>query len=319
MVEYAHNSLLVSSTGLSPFQCCLGYQPPLFPSQESDAVVPSAHSFIQRCLRTWRIAREALTRTGDRNKASADRHRAKPPLYVCGQKVWLSSKDIPLKLPSRKLGPKFIGPFSISKVLSPVSVRLNLTPQFKNIHPVFHTCICENVPVCFAELFIAEPAGLLPVLMLFSFFRQLFRIDGVKSVFYGPDFITITKADNETEWRVIKPNVFATIMDFFTSGLPVVNEADAPRADTAPSEDDDEMVAMIKEVLDTRISCNQILDYFFLIQQLPFFYLHVYCTSCPSSIITLKSGIQNMLQFYVPEVEGVEQVRKDVDVEKEVH
>uniref|UniRef100_A0A8C1LRZ5 Gypsy retrotransposon integrase-like protein 1 n=1 Tax=Cyprinus carpio TaxID=7962 RepID=A0A8C1LRZ5_CYPCA len=138
MVEYAHNSLLVSSTGLSPFQCCLGYQPPLFPSQESDAVVPSAHSFIQRCLRTWRIAREALTRTGDRNKASADRHRAKPPLYVCGQKVWLSSKDIPLKLPSRKLGPKFIGPFSISKVLSPVSVRLNLTPQFKNIHPVFH-------------------------------------------------------------------------------------------------------------------------------------------------------------------------------------
>ncbi|XP_042586088.1 NFU1 iron-sulfur cluster scaffold homolog, mitochondrial-like isoform X1 [Cyprinus carpio] len=131
--------------------------------------------------------------------------------------------------------------------------------------------------------------------MLFSFFRQLFRIDGVKSVFYGPDFITITKADNETEWRVIKPNVFATIMDFFTSGLPVVNEADAPRADTAPSEDDDEMVAMIKEVLDTRISC-------------------------PSSIITLKSGIQNMLQFYVPEVEGVEQVKEeDVDVEKEVH
>uniref|UniRef100_A0A9J7Z613 NFU1 iron-sulfur cluster scaffold homolog (S. cerevisiae) n=1 Tax=Cyprinus carpio carpio TaxID=630221 RepID=A0A9J7Z613_CYPCA len=289
MVEYAHNSLLVSSTGLSPFQCCLGYQPPLFPSQESDAVVPSAHSFIQRCLRTWRIAREALTRTGDRNKASADRHRAKPPLYVCGQKVWLSSKDIPLKLPSRKLGPKFIGPFSISKVLSPVSVRLNLTPQFKNIHPVFHVSkIKPNVPVCFAELFIAEPAGLLPVLMLFSFFRQLFRIDGVKSVFYGPDFITITKADNETEWRVIKPNVFATIMDFFTSGLPVVNEADAPRADTAPSEDDDEMVAMIKESLND---------------------LFIYFTCCPSSIITLKSGIQNMLQFYVPEVEGVEQVR----------
>ncbi len=46
MVEYAHNSLPVSSTGLSPFQCCLGYQPPLFPSQESDAIVPSAHAFI---------------------------------------------------------------------------------------------------------------------------------------------------------------------------------------------------------------------------------------------------------------------------------
>ncbi len=45
MVEYAHNSLPVSSTGLSPFQCCLGYQPPLFPSQESDAIVPSAHAY----------------------------------------------------------------------------------------------------------------------------------------------------------------------------------------------------------------------------------------------------------------------------------
>ncbi len=91
MVEYAHNSLPVSSTGLSPFQCCLGYQPPLFPSQESDAIVLSAHAFIQRCLRTWRIVREALTRTGERNKASADRHRTKPPLYVYGQKVWLTS------------------------------------------------------------------------------------------------------------------------------------------------------------------------------------------------------------------------------------
>ncbi len=123
MVEYAHNSLPVSSMGLSPFQCCLGYQPPLFPSQESDAVVPSTHAFIQRCLRTWRTAREALTRTGERNKASADRHRTKPPLYVCGQKVWLSSQDLHFRLPSRKLGPKFAGPFIISKVLSPVTVR----------------------------------------------------------------------------------------------------------------------------------------------------------------------------------------------------
>ncbi len=128
MVEYAHNSLPVSSTGLSPFQCCLGYQPPLFPSQESDAIVPSAHAFIQRCLRTWRTTREALTRTGERNKASADRHRTEPPLYVCGQKVWLSSQDLPFRLLSRKLGPKFVGPFIISKVLSPVSVRLKLTP-----------------------------------------------------------------------------------------------------------------------------------------------------------------------------------------------
>ncbi|XP_016424059.1 NFU1 iron-sulfur cluster scaffold homolog, mitochondrial-like [Sinocyclocheilus rhinocerous] len=154
--------------------------------------------------------------------------------------------------------------------------------------------------------------------------RQLFRIDGVKSVFFGPDFITITKADGQTEWKVIKPDVFATIMDFFTSGLPVVNEADAPRADTAPSEDDDEVVAMIKELLDTRIRPTVQEDggdvlYRGFEDGIVKLKLQGSCTSCPSSIITLKSGVQNMLQFYVPEVEGVEQVKEeDVDVEKEV-
>ncbi|RXN09771.1 Retrotransposon-derived PEG10 [Labeo rohita] len=111
---------------------------PPAPYSESDAVVPSARAFVQRCLRTWRIAREALTQTGERNKALADHHRIKPPPYVCGQKVWLSSKDINFRLPSRKLGPKFVGPFIITKVLSLVTVRLKLTPQFKKIHPVFH-------------------------------------------------------------------------------------------------------------------------------------------------------------------------------------
>ncbi len=138
MVEYAHNSLPVSSTGLSPFQCCLGYQPPLFPSQEPDAIVPPALAFIRRCLWTWRLARQALIRTGERNKTLADRHRSKPPLYVCGQKVWLSTLDIPLKLPARKLGPKFIGPYVMTKVLNPVTVRLKLPPLLKRIHPVFH-------------------------------------------------------------------------------------------------------------------------------------------------------------------------------------
>uniref|UniRef100_A0A671SKV1 NFU1 iron-sulfur cluster scaffold homolog, mitochondrial n=1 Tax=Sinocyclocheilus anshuiensis TaxID=1608454 RepID=A0A671SKV1_9TELE len=149
--------------------------------------------------------------------------------------------------------------------------------------------------------------------------RQLFRIDGVKSVFFGPDFITITKADGQTEWRVIKPDVFATIMDFFTSGLPVVNEADAPRADTASSEDDDEVVAMIKELLDTRIRPTVQEDggdvlYRGFEDGIVKLKLQGSCTSCPSSIITLKSGIQNMLQFYVPEVEGVDTKNESIGI-----
>ncbi|CAL8247644.1 unnamed protein product [Merluccius merluccius] len=144
--------------------------------------------------------------------------------------------------------------------------------------------------------------------------RQLFRIDGIKGVFLGPDFITITKSDADVEWKVIKPDVFAAIMDFFTTGLPVVNEDSTPSPDTAPSDDDDEVVAMIKELLDTRIRPTVQEDggdvlYRGFEDGIVKLKLQGSCTSCPSSIITLKSGIQNMLQFYVPEVESVEQVR----------
>ncbi|KAM7391517.1 hypothetical protein PAMP_022202 [Pampus punctatissimus] len=150
--------------------------------------------------------------------------------------------------------------------------------------------------------------------------RQLFRIDGVKSVFLGPDFITITKSDTDMEWKVIKPDVFAAIMDFFTSGLPVVNEDSKPNADTAPSDDDDEVVAMIKELLDTRIRPTVQDDggdvlYRGFEDGVVKLKLQGSCTSCPSSIVTLKSGIQNMLQFYIPEVESVEQVKEEEEEE----
>ncbi|KAL0147984.1 hypothetical protein M9458_056711 [Cirrhinus mrigala] len=127
-VEYAHNSLPVSATGLSPFECSLGYQPPIFPSLESEVAVPSAHAFVQRCRCTWRKARHALLQVRSRTKAQADRHRSKPPVYVVGQKVWLSSKNIPLCTVCNKLAPKFIGPFTVTKIISPVAVRLKLPP-----------------------------------------------------------------------------------------------------------------------------------------------------------------------------------------------
>ncbi|XP_060107059.1 NFU1 iron-sulfur cluster scaffold homolog, mitochondrial isoform X1 [Heteronotia binoei] len=148
--------------------------------------------------------------------------------------------------------------------------------------------------------------------------RQLFRIEGVKSVFFGTDFITVTKDSEDTDWNLIKPDIYATIMDFYASGLPIITE-EAPRTDTASSEEEDEVVLMIKELLDTRIRPTVQEDggdvifrgFEDGIVQLK---LQGACTSCPSSIITLKNGIQNMLQFYIPEVEGVEQV---VDDDKE--
>ena len=61
--------------------------------------------------------------------------------------------------------------------------------------------------------------------------RSLFRIEGVKAVFFGNDFITITKADDEVDWQVLKPQVYAAIMDFFSTGLPVLTD-EQPSADT---------------------------------------------------------------------------------------
>ncbi|CAG9763349.1 unnamed protein product [Ceutorhynchus assimilis] len=152
--------------------------------------------------------------------------------------------------------------------------------------------------------------------------KLLFRIEGVKSVFLGSDFITITRTDEEIEWKIIKPEIFATVMDFFASNLPVLNEA-KPNLDTQINEDDDETVQMIKELLDTRIRPTVqedggdiiFMGYDDGVVKLK---MQGSCSSCPSSVVTLKNGVQNMLQFYIPEVVAVEQVtdKSDEIVEK---
>lgn len=147
--------------------------------------------------------------------------------------------------------------------------------------------------------------------------KQLFRIKGIKSIFFGNDFITVTKDDDSIEWSTIKPDIFGTIMDFFSSGQPVVLEGvEEPAASEPGSECDDETVAVIKELLDTRIRPTVQEDggdiIFMGFQEgIVKLKLQGSCTSCPSSVVTLKNGVQNMLQFYVPEVLSVEQVDDD--------
>lgn len=146
---------------------------------------------------------------------------------------------------------------------------------------------------------------------------QLFQIEGVKSVFYGPDFITITR-ESHVEWNILKPQVSAVLDDFFASGLPLMTDTPQPDSDLSETEEDDEVVAMIKELLDTRIRPTVQEDGGDIIFKgfengVVKLKLLGSCTGCPSSVITLKSGIQNMLQFYIPEVDEVEQVQDEVD------
>ncbi|XP_061786544.1 uncharacterized protein [Nerophis lumbriciformis] len=115
----------------------LGYQPPLFPENELEVSVPSAHAMVKRCRRIWAAARQVLNKQGDRMKRAADRKRRPAPAYQPGQKVWLSAKDLRLKVPSKKLAPRFVGPFPINKLVGPAAVRLRL-PRSLRVHPTFH-------------------------------------------------------------------------------------------------------------------------------------------------------------------------------------
>ncbi|CAD6198095.1 unnamed protein product [Caenorhabditis auriculariae] len=146
---------------------------------------------------------------------------------------------------------------------------------------------------------------------------RLFRIEGVKSVFVGEDFVTITKRDETVDWALIRPDIFSTLADFFQSGKEAVKSV-AAEAGAAEAEEENETVSMIKEILETRIRPMVQEDggdiiYVGFDDGVVKVKLQGSCTGCPSSSITLKNGIENMLSFYVPEVKQVIEVKTDED------
>ena len=147
--------------------------------------------------------------------------------------------------------------------------------------------------------------------------KTLFQTEGVEGVFLAADFITVSK-NGEAEWLTLKPQLFASIMDFYASGEPVLGAADGsePEEDSLIIKDDDsEVVQMIKELLDMRIRPSVQEDGgdikfhgFDEDSGVVTLEMQGSCSGCPSSSVTLKSGIENMLMHYIPEVKEVENV-----------
>ncbi len=147
---------------------------------------------------------------------------------------------------------------------------------------------------------------------------KLFSIPGVAGIFFGYDFITVTKEDGP-DWQHLKPAILGAIMEHFMSGAPVMATGGQEAADRADEdgefydEADSEIVVTIKELLETRVRpavAQDGGDITFRGYENGTVFLHMKgaCAGCPSSTATLKHGIQNLLRHFVPEVQQVEQI-----------
>jgi Fe-S cluster biogenesis protein NfuA len=143
--------------------------------------------------------------------------------------------------------------------------------------------------------------------------QRIFAVNGVTGVFFGNDFVTVTK-DDGTDWDHIKPAVLGAIMEHYQSGQPVMDDGHTAKSGHADHDGEDaEIVGQIKELLDSRVRpavAQDGGDITFHGFDRGVVYLHMQgaCAGCPSSTLTLKMGIENLLRHYIPEVTEVRPV-----------
>ncbi|WP_109467777.1 NifU family protein [Albibacillus kandeliae] len=153
----------------------------------------------------------------------------------------------------------------------------------------------------------AEAAGKSPLA------SRIFAVDGVEGVFFGNDFVTVTKSES-VDWDHIKPAILGAVMEHYQSGAPVMDEGQGTASGHAEHTGEDaEIVGQIKELLDTRVRpavAQDGGDITFHGFERGVVYLHMQgaCAGCPSSTLTLKMGIENLLRHYIPEVTEVRPV-----------
>ncbi|GKZ19048.1 hypothetical protein AbraIFM66951_010309 [Aspergillus brasiliensis] len=190
-----------------------------------------------------------------------------------------------------------------------------------------HRVLPENFPTTFLEYL--SPRSTLAPPHPSPLAASLINVDGVTSVFYGPDFITVTKA-TDSNWAHIKPEIFSLITQAVTSGEAIVNTVAKSGAENAQEggeseslayeEEEDEVIGMIKELLDTRIrpaiqEDGGDIEFRGFENGIVLLKLRGACRTCDSSTVTLRNGIESMLMHYIEEVQGVEQV---LDQEEEI-
>ncbi len=142
--------------------------------------------------------------------------------------------------------------------------------------------------------------------------KRLFAVSGVTGVFFGRDFVTVTKQET-VNWDHVKPAILGAIMEHYQSGDPVIEGANQAEAHAAHDGPDSGIVKQIKELLDTRVRpavAQDGGDITFHGFEKGVVYLHMQgaCAGCPSSTLTLKMGIENLLRHYIPEVTEVRPV-----------
>ena len=146
--------------------------------------------------------------------------------------------------------------------------------------------------------------------------RALFEVDGVSRVFFGPDFVTVSRHAGDLEWRQLKAPILSAIMDHYTSGQPLYDEGGTSGGHDSEVYEGDtaQIVTEIKDLLDSRVrpavaqdGGDILFNRFDATTGIVYLHMRGACSGCPSSAATLKAGVENLLKHYVPEVTAVEQ------------
>jgi len=182
-------------------------------------------------------------------------------------------------------------------------IQTEITPNPNAIKFLTRTVISQEQPIHFDNIDEAKEVSPLAT--------QLFNLDSVKTVFFGSDFITVTKHEGN-DWDVLKTEILVTIMDYIVAGLPILENQyiDPSKVSNVNM---NEIEKQIIEIIESRVRPSVAMDGGDIIYRgfengIVKLELRGSCLGCPSSTITLKDGIESMLKHFVPEVESVEAI-----------